>query len=67
MDKNLVKFEFRIEQDELASALLFLRTLVKEQYKHDNYVPTCYYEILGKLYAAHCDLIELKNENTSEA
>lgn len=67
MSEKLINIEFNVKSDELASALFFLREFFKQRSYGHHYVPPCFYELIGKLYAEHCDLIDLKNENTSEA
>lgn len=66
MTEKLINIEFNVKPDELASALFFLREFVKQRRNGNHYVPPCFYEIIGKLYAEHCDLIDLKNEPTNE-
>lgn len=66
MSEKLINIEFNVKQDELASALFFLREFIKQCRNGHHYVPPLFYEIIGKLYAEHCDLIDLKNEPTNE-
>lgn len=60
MNEKLINIEFNVKQDELASALFFLREFIKQRRNVNIYVPPCFYEIIGKLYVEHCYLVDLK-------
>lgn len=65
MNEKSINIEFTVKSNELSSSLLFLRDFIRHSRNYHHYVPQCFYEIIGKLYAEHCDFIDSNNENTT--
>lgn len=66
MNEKSINIEFTVNSNELAISLHFLRAFIRHRRIDNRYVPQCFYEIIGKLYAEHCNFADSNVETTND-